>query len=200
MTRPITKLGLAALLAASALLAACSSPSSTAGSSAAASSTAASGPIKVVASTDVWGSIVSTIGGDHVDVASLISDPSADPHSYEASARNQLAVSRAAVVVENGGGYDDFVDRMVSSAGSKATVINAVDVSGYAATGGGDANEHVWYDFPTVDKVVDKIATALTEADPANGPEFSANASTFADRVAKLQQQELDIKAKSAGG
>ncbi len=199
MTRKITKLGLGALLAMTTLLAACSSSSSTAGSavsSGSASSGAALTPIDVVASTDVWGSIVSAIGGSHVNVSSIISDPSADPHSYEANARNQLAISRAAFIIENGGGYDDFVDRMVSSAGSKATVINAVDVSGYT---GADLNEHVWYDFPTVDKVAAKITAALTADDPANGPEFAANAAAFADRVAKLQLQELGIKAKSAG-
>ena len=198
MKRPITKLGLGAVLAAVTLLSACSSASSTtvspAGSGNAATSNAA--PVKVVASTDVWGSVVSAIGGPHVSVSSIITDPSADPHSYEANARNQLAVSRASLIIENGGGYDDFVDRMVSSAGSKATVINAVDASGYT---GADLNEHVWYDFPTVDKVVAKITTALIAADPANGPEFSANAASFADKVAALQQQELDIKARSAG-
>jgi zinc/manganese transport system substrate-binding protein len=182
MKRPITKLGLGAVLAAVTLLSACSSASSTAvspaGSGNAATSNAA--PVKVVASTDVWGSVVSAIGGPHVSVSSIITDPSADPHSYEANARNQLAVSRASLIIENGGGYDDFVDRMVSSAGSKATVINAVDASGYT---GADLNEHVWYDFPTVDKVVAKITTALTAADPANGPEFSANAASFARRA-----------------
>ena len=197
MARPITKFALAAVLAGCAAVAACGSPSVAAGPPV--TTSAAAGTLDVVASTDVWGSIVSAIGGTHVRVSSMISDPSADPHSYEANARNQLAISRAALIVENGGGYDDFVDRMVSSAGSKATVINAVDVSGYAAVSGTDLNEHVWYDFPTVDKVVARITRALTAADPAGGPEFSANAASFADQVAKLQQQELDIKARSAG-
>ncbi len=221
MKRPITKLGLGAVLAAVlagvTLLAACSSASSTAVSPAGSGNDATSNaapeqqrqrpamrrtasnpsPVKVVASTDVWGSVVSAIGGPHVSVSSIITDPSADPHSYEANARNQLAVSRASLIIENGGGYDDFVDRMVSSAGSKVTVINAVDASGYT---GADLNEHVWYDFPTVDKVVAKITAALTAADPANWPGvLRANAASFADKVAALQQQELGIKAKSAG-
>ncbi len=202
MTRPIAKLGLGALLAVTAMLAACSSSSSTAVSPAASigsSSPMHSTPIKVVASTNVWGSIVSAIGAEHVDVDSIITDPSADPHSYEASARNQLAVSRAALIVENGGGYDPFVDRMISSVGSTAPVLNAVDVSGYAATSGADLNVHVWYDFPTVDKVVARITTALTAADPANGAQFSANAASFTRKLAALQQQEQDIKARSAG-
>ena len=203
MTRPIAKLGLGLLLAVAAMLAACSSSSSTAvgpGTSTGSSSTAGNpAPIKVVTSTDVWGSIVSAIGAERVTVVSIISDSSADPHSYEASARNQLAASRAAVIVENGGGYDDFINRMVGSAGSKATVVNAVDVSGYAATDGADVNEHVWYDFPTVEKVAARIESALTAADPAHAAEFAANTKSFADKVAGLEQREAEIKAKSAG-
>ena len=78
-------------------------------------SSASDGTVDVVASINVWGDIVSTIGGDQVKVTSLITDPSADPHSYEANARTQLAVSEADLIVENGGGYDDFMDTLRSS-------------------------------------------------------------------------------------
>ncbi len=199
MKRLMPNLGLAVILtAAVALVAACGSSPSTTGAPVSSPSTAGA-PVDVVASTDVWGSIVSAVGGTQVRVTSIISDPSADPHSYEASARNQLAISRAALIVENGGGYDDFVNRMISSSGSKAIVVNAVDVSGYAAVSGAALNEHVWYDFPTVDKVVAAIRAALASADPANSGVFSANAASFTDKVAALRQKEASIKARSAG-
>ena len=70
---------------------------------------AAGQPVRVVASTNVYGDIAQQIGGDQVQVTSIISDPSQDPHSYEASPQNQLALSKARVIIENGGGYDDFV-------------------------------------------------------------------------------------------
>ncbi|MET3804429.1 zinc/manganese transport system substrate-binding protein [Nakamurella sp. UYEF19] len=190
MTRTLARIGFGAMVASSVVLASCSS-TSTGG--------AASGQIAVVASTDVWGNIASAIGGSKVQVTSIVSDPSADPHSYEADVQNQLAISKATVIIENGGGYDDFVGKMVSSAGSKATIINAVDISGYAATQGDSLNEHVWYDFPTVDKVVDKIRTTLTGADPAGAATFDANAKTFTATVAVLRQKEAAIKTKSAG-
>ena len=61
-------------------------------------------------------------------VTSIITSPDADPHEYEANTRNQLALADAAVVLENGGGYDDFMDRMLKSAkNTSATVLNAVD-------------------------------------------------------------------------
>ncbi len=164
------------------------------------SETAAAGPIAVVASTDVWGDIAATIGGADVSVTSIIDDPDKDPHEYEADAQNQLSISKAAVVIENGGGYDDFVDTMLSAAGNTAaTVINAVDVSGLAATAGDDLNEHVWYDFPTVEKVIDQVQAAFAQADPADAATFSTNATTLKGQIDALVQQEGDLKAKYAG-
>ena len=59
-------------------------------------------------------------------------------------------------MIENGGGYDDFMDTMLKSAKNpSAAVLNAVDLSGKIAPAGGELNEHVWYDFPTVDTVAD---------------------------------------------
>ena len=60
------------------------------------------GTLRVVASTNVYGYIATTIGGNAVNVTSLMSDPAQDPHSFEASAQNQLAVSKADIVIENG--------------------------------------------------------------------------------------------------
>jgi len=106
------------------------------------SSASGTGGIAVVASTNVYGDIVETVGGDLVDVTSVIDDPSQDPHSYEADARTQLAVSRADVVVENGGGYDAFVDTLVEASGTDATVLSAVEVSGLEDTEEGDDHAH----------------------------------------------------------
>ena len=70
----------------------------------------APGTIPVVASTDVYGAVVRAVGGDRVAVTSLIDNPAADPHSYEAPPAAAAAVARARLVVVNGGGYDDFAD------------------------------------------------------------------------------------------
>ena len=162
-----------------------------------ASSNSSSGKIDVVASTNVWGDIASTVGGDDVSVTSFIDDPSKDPHEYEASGQNQLAISKAAVVIENGGGYDDFVDTMLkSSPSSSATVLNAVKVSGLTAPAGGDLNERVWYDFPTVTKVIDKLRAALAKARPADASLFSANAKSLTGKIALLEARERELKTK----
>lgn len=159
---------------------------------------AASGPIKVVASTNVWGDVVEQIGGDHVEVTSIISDPSADPHSFQSSPRNQLALSSAQLIVENGGGYDDFMQTMISSAGTQAPVVTAVDASGVTAQDG-ELNEHVWYDLPGTIKVADAIAAQLATIDPANASTFRANSATFDTAVDDLITQAQAIKAAHAG-
>lgn len=180
-------------------LAACSGGSSdTAPSSAAAGAADASGQVQVLASTNVWADVVEQVGGEHVAVTSIITDPSADPHSFQSSARNQLAVSKAALIVENGGGYDDFMQTMLASAGTGVPVINAVDVSGITPTDG-ELNEHVWYDFPTVAKVVDAVAARLATIDPANADSYQANAEAFDKSVGDLSTQAAAIKAAHDG-
>lgn len=192
---------LALLVGASvALLAGCGSSSDSGSDGSAAATPAASSRVAVVASTNVYGDIVSRIGGDKVSVTSVISDPDQDPHSYEASTQNQLALSKAKVVVENGGGYDDFVDRMLKSGGnSSAEVINAVKVSGKTAPKGGELNEHVWYDFPTVAKIADRIAAALGKADPSNAALYTKNAEAFKADLKPLEAKEAQIKKEHAG-
>jgi zinc/manganese transport system substrate-binding protein len=153
----------------------------------------------VVASTNVYGDIAKQIGGDKVDVTSIMSNPDQDPHSYEANTQNQLTLSKAKVVIQNGAGYDDFVDRMLKSSNSSAEVINAVKVSGKTAPKGGELNEHVWYDFPTVAKIADSIAAALGKADSADAATFTKNAEAFKAKLTPLETKEADIKKKHGG-
>src|SRR5690606_11248985 len=100
------KLRAAALLSASSLiLAGCST--------AAGGGEADDGRIQVTASTNVYGALVEQIGGDRVEVTSIITSASQDPHSYEASARDRLTVQDADLVIKNGGGYDAFIDTLL---------------------------------------------------------------------------------------
>ncbi len=165
------------------------------------SATGAAAPIQIVASTNVYGNIASQIGGSAVSVTSIIDDPDKDPHEYQADAQNQLALSKAAIVIENGGGYDDFVDTMLSSAKNPGvTVLNAADISGIdQKPADGEFNEHVWYDMPTVSKVVDQLTAALKAADPADAATFSANAATFQSKLDAIEAAEASTKADSAG-
>jgi len=183
-------------------VAGCSTSSGGDGSSGSQTSSSAGGPgpVNVVASTNVYGDIAKAIGGSAVSVTSIIDSPDKDPHEYEADARTQLALSKAQLVVENGGGYDDFVDTMLNSDPTKPTLINVSEVSGRDQDPAeGEFNEHVWYDLPTVEKLAAQLVTDLSAAAPDQAATFRSNAETFSAQLGQLQQDEAAIKAKHAG-
>lgn len=91
-----------------------------AGCAPAAETQAESGLPTIVATTNVWADVAQQVAGDKFEVIALISDPAMDPHSYEATARDQLAVSEASLFIMNGGGYDDFALTLASAAGVTA--------------------------------------------------------------------------------
>ncbi len=187
---------------ASLVLTACGSSSSPSAPTAATGTTAppAAARITVVASTNVYGDIAQQIGADKVQVTSIISNPEQDPHSYEANTQNQLALSKAKIVIENGGGYDDFVDTMLKAANNpSAQLLNAVTISGRTPPADGELNEHVWYDFPSMAKLADQLSAALGKADPAGAATFTTNAEAFKQKLATLQDREADV-AKTAKG
>ncbi|MCR6704064.1 MAG: zinc ABC transporter substrate-binding protein [Cellulomonas sp.] len=97
--------------------------------------------LTVVASSNVWGDVAAQVAGDLAQVTSIIDDPSVDPHSYEASARVELTISRADLVVVNGGGYDDFATQLVDALDTPPPVVDAVEVSGLADDGDAE-DEH----------------------------------------------------------
>ena len=96
-----------------------------AGCSASAPATDGASGIHIVASTDVYADIAASIGGDLVTTQAIISGAAVDPHSYEASARDQLAVADADLIILNGGGYDPFMETLIAASGTTATVIVA---------------------------------------------------------------------------
>ena len=147
--------------------------------------------ISIVASTNVYADVASTIAGDGVEVSAIIDDPSADPHSFEADARVQLALSKADLVVVNGGGYDDWANTLLAGANNTdAIVLDAVEISGLdTEPAEGEFNEHVWYDFASVAKVADAIADELSELDADNAATYRDNADTFIAGLTELQER-----------
>ncbi|AUI62116.1 metal ABC transporter solute-binding protein, Zn/Mn family [Amycolatopsis sp. BJA-103] len=145
--------------------------------------------IKVVASTDVWGSVVTAVGGDKVEVTSIIHDPSADPHSYETTASDAIAAKNAKLTLSNGGGYDEFFSKLADQAAGAQKLV-AVDI---AATG--NENEHVWYSLPGVEKIADQVAAKLGEIQPASKDAFTANATAFKGKTQELLKKVTGLGA-----
>jgi len=159
------------------------------------------GIIHVVASTNVYGDIATTIGGKLVEVTSIIDDPAQDPHSFEADARVQLALSKADVVIENGGGYDDFVDTLLAGANNAdATVLNAADISGFnQKPAEGEFNEHVWYSFDAMGSLTDALVDALSKAAPESAATFKQNGADFHSGLDALTARTDALAAQHAG-
>jgi zinc/manganese transport system substrate-binding protein len=164
--------------------------------------TGAKDAVSVVASTDVWADVAAQVAGDQVGhavkITSIINDPVQDPHSYEANARDRIALDRADVVIENGGGYDDFVGKLLGDSATRTT-IDAVTVAGSRAKVDGQPNEHVWYDFPTVAAVAGRIADALKTKDPAQAAIYQRNLKSFLDPLAGLEKREARLAKSHAG-
>ncbi len=171
---------LALLLAPALLLAGC------------AAAPAADDTVRIVASTDVYGDLAATVAGQYADVTSLITG-ARDPHSFEASALDQLSVAKADLVIANGGGYDPFMGTLVEASGTDAVVI---DVAELVALPDG-ANEHLWYDLDAMQQVVAALAATLAEVDPAHASDFEANATELSDQLAALAAR---VEGTATGG
>jgi zinc/manganese transport system substrate-binding protein len=168
--------------------------------------------VTIVASTNVWGDIAKSIGGDRVQVVSIIENFAQDPHSYEASARDQLAVNDADLIVANGGGYDPFMDSLAKAAGNENIVyayladeLAAEDKAAKEDDGHNhnhdhsDGNEHVWYDFHVVEDFASRLAGKLAALDPDYSTVYSDNLVVFQTEIEILEDRMAVISGKYAG-
>lgn len=136
-----------------------------------------SGKFQIVASTNVWGDIAKSVGGDLVEVTSIIDDANKDPHSYEATARDQLAVEKADLIIANGGGYDDFIEKLSEAAGNKSMFRVSSAVTAVAW----QENEHLWYSISAVGEASYALAETLGALDPNNSAAYLTNADKLVD-------------------
>ena len=161
-----------------------------------------SGKIQVVASTNVWGSVVKAVGGDAVEVKALLDDPAADPHSYESKPADAALVKDAKLVVFNGGGYDDFFAKLITSDATRKIEAfplrdnHAEPQTGTTQTGTPDAdghdhsvNEHVWYDLHTVAAVAEAAQNELAALAPDKKATFESNTKQFTAALDDLEKK-----------
>ncbi|MEV6234898.1 zinc ABC transporter substrate-binding protein [Saccharopolyspora shandongensis] len=166
--------------------------------------------IKVVASTSAWASVVQAIGGDDVEVEAIISDPNADPHSYESTPQDAAKVTDADLVVFNGGGYDEFMEKILGSSGQGKPAIEAVEDEHEGEPAGAheehgheghdhSANEHVWYDLHVVQEVAAQVNAELSKLQPAKAEQFGKAAGHFAEDIGKLQGRVGELGDQNRG-
>ena len=165
------------------------------------STTSSQGPhkLKVVTSTAVWGSIVQAIAGDKVEVKSIVNNPNQDPHSFEASVRDQAAVNGADLVFLTGNGYDSFIDQLISASKQpKQHIIKLAPNDTLVEPAYSDKviDPHVWYDFAIVERIANTITENLTSNDRADADIFKAGNEAFKKQLDALASR-LDTAAHS---
>lgn len=152
--------------------------------------------IKVVAAENFYGDIAGQLGGSHVSVVSIISDPNVDPHEYESSTSDAKAIADASLVIENGVGYDSFVDKLLdASSNGGRVVINAGDLVGKKA---GD-NPHIWYDLDWIQQVADDMTAKLTQLDASNRAEYNSRNEQFKASLTPIRDKLSAMKGRYAG-
>lgn len=161
------------------------------------SSAGSVGRLQVVAAENFYGDLVRVIGGRYVAVTSIVTSPNADPHLFEPGSRAGLAVANASVVVRNGVGYDDWMERLLQAARSShrsvLTIATVLHVTG------SDPNPHLWYDAPALPRVAAAIGGALAAADHRHAAAYRAGVSRAVDELKPLETAVAQLKAQHGG-
>jgi zinc/manganese transport system substrate-binding protein len=181
---------LAALAAAAALLA-------TACSSAAANTVGGSGTINVVGAENEYANVISQIGGKYVRVTAIESNPNTDPHTFEASPSVAEEVSTAQLVVQNGIGYDTYMNKIESASPSSSRKV--IDVQNLLRLPDSTPNPHLWYSPGTMPAVAKAVAGDLSKLQPAHTAYFTANVTKFDNSLRPWYQAIAAFKAAYSG-
>lgn len=157
---------------------------------------AAADKIKIIAAENFYGDLAGQIGGEHVEVTSILSSPEDDPHLFESSPSTARALSAAAIVVYNGADYDPWMDKLLSaSANSDRKAIVAAELTGHKP---GD-NPHLWYEPRTLPAVATALTAELEKRDAAHAADYKANLARFEASFAELTKRADAIKSKYKG-
>jgi zinc/manganese transport system substrate-binding protein len=147
------------------------------GCGSAGASSSGSGQIVAVGAENEYADVISQIGGRYVHASAIMSNPNTDPHTFEASPSVASTVSSAQLIVQNGLGYDDFMQKIESaSPDAKRRVIAVQHLLGLP---GSTRNPHLWYMPTTMPAVAKAVAADLSKLQPSHAAYFRANEATF---------------------
>ncbi|HUI72977.1 MAG TPA: zinc ABC transporter substrate-binding protein [Spirochaetia bacterium] len=152
--------------------------------------------INVVAAENFYGNIAQQIGGDLVTVTSVMSDPNVDPHEYESNVKDAKAVADADLVIENGGGYDGWMDKLLS-ASPKASrmVLKGFDLAVKKLPD----NEHVWYDVDNAQAIALAISRSLQKLFPQSAAAFRDNERIFRESLGPIREKMAQMAGRYRG-
>lgn len=153
------------------------------------------GTIFAIGVENFYADIIQQIGGDRVTVTALLKSPNVDPHEYEPTAADAVAVANARLVLMNGLGYDSWMSHLLLGSSGHRTVIVAGEVAGLKE----GANPHVWYDLRITARVSRTVTSALARLDPAHAAYFQRREQRFLRSLASLRREVRDIRQAHAG-
>ena len=152
--------------------------------------------IKVVAAENFWGSLVSQLCGIHCNTTSIVADPNADPHEYEASTTDAKLISNAGFVIVNGVGYDDWALKLLS-AGSNANR-TVLDVAESLDIPNG-SNPHLWYSPTYVNATVRLMYLDLVKIDPSNASYYALQYANLTSSLKQVDGRISEIRQQFGG-
>ena len=149
--------------------------------------------IQVVAAENFWGSLVSQLGGTHINVLSIVSKPNADPHEYEGDVADAEAIADANLVIVNGAGYDDWALQLIAASNTpNQAVLNVQKLINQSVT----ANPHFWYSPYYVNDTVKAMYKDLVCIDPTDAAYYrqqyvalNASLGVYNERIDEIRQQ-----------
>jgi zinc/manganese transport system substrate-binding protein len=157
----------------------------------------ASGRLAVVAAESFWGSIAAQVGGDEVEVRSILANPATDPHSYEPTAGDARAMAGAQMAIVNGIGYDEWASRLLAADPSSERRV--LDVGSLLGLKQGD-NPHQWYSPAHVRAAIGAIVAGYDELRPGKASYFARRRRAFeTSGLARYDALIAQIRKRYAG-
>ena len=147
------------------------------GATASGAPSAKAGQILAVGAENEYANVISQIGGRYVAVGAIESNPNTDPHTFEASPSIAHEVATARLIVQNGVGYDTYMNRIEAASPSSSRKI--IDVQKLLGLPDSTPNPHLWYMPRTMPAVAQELVKDLSAIEPAHAAYFAANASRF---------------------
>ena len=157
---------------------------------------AADGKLTVVAAENFYGDIARQIGGDKVDVVSILNNPEQDPHLFETTPGIVRQIADAQIVIFNGANYDAWMEKLLAAAPRpNRIVINAAQLTGAKP---GD-NPHLWYAPATMPAVAKAVTEAFGKTDAANANDYALRLVATLASFERINLRVALMKSKHAG-
>ena len=155
------------------------------------------GAIVAVGAENQYADVIQAVGGKYVQVSAVMSNPSTDPHTFEASPSVGRLVNAARLVVQNGLGYDTFmntIENAVPDSGRRVIVVQKL-----LGLPDSTPNPHLWYQPGTMAAVANAIAADLAGIQPGHGAYFRANAALLTESLGRLTSAIAAFRASYPG-